>query len=77
MTSVGSSALGAREVVRLHESQSARSDDFSISRTRSEQHVTESATLPSEIEQLPDLEGYLKVASEPMWAGVRVPTDHR
>ena len=69
--------IGEREVVRLHESQSTRSDDFSISRTRSEQHVTESAVLPSEIEQLPDLEGYLKIASEPVWVRVRLPTDHR
>jgi len=31
------------------------------------QHVTEAAVLPSEIEQLPDLQGYLKFASQPEW----------
>jgi type IV secretory pathway TraG/TraD family ATPase VirD4 len=64
--------IGEREVVRMHESQSTRSDDFSVSRTRSEQHVTESAVLPSEIEQLPDLEGYLRIASEPTWLRVKL-----
>jgi hypothetical protein len=32
--------------------------------------VTESAVLPSEIEQLPDLQGYLKFASQPEWRRV-------
>lgn len=30
-------------------------------------HVTETAVLPSEIEQLPDLTGYLKFASRRAW----------
>jgi hypothetical protein len=30
--------------------------------------------LPSEIEQLPDLTGYLKLASLPEWLTVTVPT---
>jgi hypothetical protein len=30
-------------------------------------HVTESAIVPSEIEQLPDLQGYLKSVSTPSW----------
>ena len=33
------------------------------STSKSLQHVTESAVLPSEIEQLPDLQGFLKFAS--------------
>ena len=36
----------------------------------SEQHVTEAAVLPSEIEQLPDLHGFLKVASQAEWRRV-------
>jgi hypothetical protein len=36
----------------------------------SEQHVTEWAVMPSEIEQLPDLRGYLKTASCPVWRRV-------
>ena len=39
----------------------------------SEQRVNELAVLPSEIEQLPDLMGYLKTASWPAWLRVRVP----
>jgi len=39
----------------------------------SEQHVTELAVMASEIEQLPDLEGFLKFASRPEWMAVRVP----
>ena len=38
----------------------------------SEQQVTEAAVLPAEIEQLPDLEGYLKTAASPLWLRVRL-----
>ena len=42
----------------------------SVSRT---QHLAiESAVLPSQVEQLPDLAGYLKFASDPTWARVRL-----
>lgn len=37
-----------------------------------EQRVTEAAVLPSELEQLPDLTGYLKTASSPAWLRVRL-----
>jgi hypothetical protein len=37
----------------------------------SEQQVTEAAVLPAELEQLPDLSGYLKTASAPFWLRVR------
>jgi hypothetical protein len=37
------------------------------------QHVTEAAVLPSELEQLPDLTGYVKTASYPEWLKVRLP----
>jgi hypothetical protein len=35
-------------------------------------HVTESAVLASEIEQLPDLQGFLKFASQPEWKRIRL-----
>ena len=41
----------------------------------SEQRVTESAVLSAEIEQLADLEGYLKTASSSRWLRVRLPRD--
>ena len=40
--------------------------------SRGEQHVTEVAVLPAEIEQLPDLSGYLKFASSPAWLRVKL-----
>jgi hypothetical protein len=40
--------------------------------SRGEQHVTEPAVLPAEVEQLPDLAGYLKFASHPAWLLVRL-----
>jgi len=39
-------------------------------RAVSEQHVTEEAVMASEIEQLPDFAGYLKLASRPEWMRV-------
>jgi hypothetical protein len=38
----------------------------------SEQVALEAAVLPSQIEQLPDLAGYLKLASRPEWLRVRL-----
>jgi hypothetical protein len=40
--------------------------------SRSQHFSIESAVLPSEVEQLPDLTGYLKYASEPTWQRVRL-----
>jgi hypothetical protein len=37
-----------------------------------EQRVTEAAVLASELEQLPDLRGYLKTASSAVWLRVRL-----
>jgi hypothetical protein len=37
-----------------------------------EQHVTEPALMPSELEQLPDLVGYLKCASARAWTQVLI-----
>jgi hypothetical protein len=42
----------------------------------SEQYATEAAVMPSELEQLPDLTGYLKLASSPAWLKVSVSTKH-
>ncbi len=43
------------------------------SKSHTLQHVTEYAVLPAEIEQLPDLSGYLKFASQPNWWRVQLP----
>jgi hypothetical protein len=40
--------------------------------TSSDQHVTEDAVMASEIEQLPDLTGFLTVASRPEWRPVKL-----
>jgi type IV secretory pathway TraG/TraD family ATPase VirD4 len=69
--------IGDREVVRRQVSTgSDRGSGFLSrnnrrSRSIGEQHVTEPAVLPSQIEQLPDFCGYLKVASSGEWTRVR------
>ena len=65
--------IGEREIVRVHQSRSRSAKDWRSSVTSSEHHVTEAAVLPSEIEQLPDLQGYLKLASHPAWMKVQFP----
>jgi hypothetical protein len=64
--------IGEREIVCVHESRSRQAGSWESSRTTSEHHVTEAAVLPSEIEQLQDLHGYLKLASSPVWRQVRL-----
>lgn len=70
-----SKLIGEREVIRTQVSKS-RSGGFlhdpRVSRSTSEQHVTEPAVLGSEIEQLPDLHGFLKLASRPEWLTVKL-----
>jgi type IV secretory pathway TraG/TraD family ATPase VirD4 len=63
--------VGEREIQRetLSESRSGRADGRG-STTRSVTQQRESALLASEIEQLPDLQGFLKVASRPEWLRV-------
>jgi type IV secretory pathway TraG/TraD family ATPase VirD4 len=67
--------IGDREIIRIEVSHS-RSDsilaDYHSSVTEGEKHVTEAAVMPSEIEQLPDLEGLIKFASSPQWLRVRL-----
>ena len=67
-----SQLIGEREVLRTTVSRSRRPTEIldSVSRT---QHLSiETAVLPSEVEQLPDLAGYLKYAGDPTWARVRL-----
>src|SRR5581483_8069137 len=68
--------IGEREIIRR---QTSRTRDRAgllarhgprRSLNTSEQHVTEPAVMPSEIEQLPDLTGYLKTASCKAWRHV-------
>jgi type IV secretory pathway TraG/TraD family ATPase VirD4 len=68
--------IGDREILRR---QVSRGSDREIalsnrgarrSRSITEQHATEPAVMPSELEQLPDLCGYLKTASSPRWLKV-------
>jgi len=70
--------IGEREVVRR---QTSRGHDregwFAAGGVRrstnvSRQPIVEAAVLPAEIEQLPDLSGYLKTAASPVWLRVSV-----
>jgi type IV secretory pathway TraG/TraD family ATPase VirD4 len=70
-----SSLIGDREVLRTMHSRSRRSLDVIGVRTTSQQVSLEAAILPSEIEQLPDLTGFLKIASRPEWLRVRLTPD--
>jgi len=71
-----SKLIGEREILREQVTNSKGGsgwfgyDHRSVS--TSTHHVTESAVLASEIEQLPDLQGYLKFASQPEWKRVRL-----
>ncbi|HTT05622.1 MAG TPA: type IV secretion system DNA-binding domain-containing protein, partial [Steroidobacteraceae bacterium] len=68
--------IGRREIVRQVQSISRSTrlgGSAHQSRTRSEQYVTEDAVMASEIEQLPDRTGYLKLASRPAWMAVQFP----
>ncbi len=73
--------IGEREVVRRQTSSSRDASEV-LSRRGSRrstqvtpQRVTETAVLASEIEQLPDLMGYLKTASAPRWTLIRLAPD--
>jgi type IV secretory pathway TraG/TraD family ATPase VirD4 len=73
--------IGEREVIRRSTSRGRDGSGFSGGRNLrrsmnvSEQRVTEAAVLASELEQLPDLTGYLKTASSPVWLRVRLRPD--
>jgi len=71
--------IGEREVVRRQTSRARdRGQWFASQGARrstsiSEQRVTETAVLAAQLEQLPDLTGYLKTASSPLWLRVSFP----
>jgi hypothetical protein len=67
-----STLIGQREVTRVSVSSSRRLTELIGSTTRSEYLSIEPAVLDSQIEQLPDLAGYLKIASRPEWRCVRL-----
>jgi type IV secretory pathway TraG/TraD family ATPase VirD4 len=62
--------IGEREVLRITSSRSRRATELLPAVTRSEHLSIEPAVMGSQIEQLPDLEGYLKLASSPAWVRV-------
>jgi type IV secretory pathway TraG/TraD family ATPase VirD4 len=67
--------IGEREMIRPTVSRTRRTGlctDPQRSVSRGEQHVTEADVLPAEVEQLPDLSGYLKFASHPAWPKIRL-----
>lgn len=70
--------IGEREVARRSTSRGRDGSGFPGGRgwrrslSVTEQRVTETAVLASELEQLPDLTGYLKTASSPVWLRVRL-----
>jgi len=74
--------IGDREILRRQVSRgSDRDSALSLrgarrSRSITEQHAMEPAVMPSELEQLPDLCGYLKTASSAGWLKVSF-GDHR
>jgi type IV secretory pathway TraG/TraD family ATPase VirD4 len=64
--------IGEREVTRITGSRSRRLTELFASTTQTEHTSVEAAVMGSEIEQLPDLSGYLKFASSPGWRRVRL-----
>ncbi len=67
--------IGQREIVREQISYSRPLGFGSAARatrTRSEHHTIEQAVMASEIEQLADLSGFLKLASSPEWRRVEI-----
>jgi type IV secretory pathway TraG/TraD family ATPase VirD4 len=68
--------IGEREVIRRQTSRGRDRESLFAARgarrstSISDQHVTETAVLASQIEQLPDLTGYLKTASSSDWLRV-------
>jgi len=67
--------IGKREVIRQHVSRSRPTRVGGVLRqtqTTGEHPITEDAVMASEIEQLPDLAGFLKVASQPEWLRIQL-----
>jgi type IV secretory pathway TraG/TraD family ATPase VirD4 len=69
--------IGDREIIRRQTTRGRDREAFVLKSARrstniTTQNVTEAAVMPSELEQLPDLAGYLKTASSPAWRRVRL-----
>jgi hypothetical protein len=62
--------IGQREIVHTTRSQTLRPGEWEPSTTTSEQRTIEPAIMASEVERLPDLTGFLKLASIPDWMRV-------
>ncbi len=72
--------IGEREIIRPQVSVSSPvrlGGSLHAHRTVSDQHVVEAAVMASEIEQLPDLTGLLKLASQPEWRRITLPRAER
>jgi type IV secretory pathway TraG/TraD family ATPase VirD4 len=67
-----SQLIGQREVTHTTVSRSRRVTELFGSVSHSEHLSMEPAVLPAQVEQLPDLAGYLKYASDPEWQRVRL-----
>ena len=67
-----SQLIGEREVLRTTVSRSRRLTEVLGSVSHNKHFSVESAVLPSQVEQLPDLTGYLKYASAPEWQKIRL-----
>jgi type IV secretory pathway TraG/TraD family ATPase VirD4 len=68
--------IGEREVTRITTSRSRRMNELFAAVSHSEHSGVETAVMASQIEQLPDLSGYLKLASSPSWQRVRLERSH-
>ena len=68
--SFASRLIGQREILRSSHSFSRRPADWFSSTTRAESVVIEPAVLDSELEQLADRQGFLKLSSMPQWQRV-------
>lgn len=62
-----SKLIGQREVMHTTISTTSRSSQWGSSTSENEQLRIEPAVMASEIERLPDLAGFLKIASVPDW----------
>jgi type IV secretory pathway TraG/TraD family ATPase VirD4 len=73
-----SGLIGEREVVRRQTSRGRDREGVFTGRPLrrslqvSQQRTTEVAVMPSELEQLPDLSGFLKTASNPRWTRIHL-----
>jgi type IV secretory pathway TraG/TraD family ATPase VirD4 len=66
--------IGQREVVHTMRSKTwGATGGWRPSRTETEQRSIEAAIMPSELERLADLEGFLKFASYPNWMHLMLP----